>query len=80
MSVHCSEECFKLCDFCIHFLMFKGKEGGNIDGSGYCGLHRKEVQAEDECNDFFCQRVEPYQMKVLKRTVDITDKEGIVKP
>jgi len=51
----CNEECVTICDFCIHFLMFKTKEGGNVDGSGYCGLHKKEVDCVEECNDFYCK-------------------------
>lgn len=80
MSVHCSEECFKLCDFCQHFLMFKSKEATNIDGSGYCGLHRKEVDACDQCEDFFCMNIEPYGLTVLKRTVECSTEKAIVNP
>lgn len=79
MSVHCSEECFRLCDFCHHFNMFKSKEGTNIDGMGYCGLHKKDVDAADECKDFFCKSVGPYTMKVYKTTCVETEKDALVK-
>lgn len=54
MDCGCYEDTGPVCDFCIHFLMFKNRDGGNIDGSGYCGLHRKKTDAGDGCEDFYC--------------------------
>jgi len=44
-----------VCDFCLHFLFYRTKEGHNIDGSGWCGLHRKEVDAGSGCDDYYCK-------------------------
>lgn len=51
----CCKGEIEVCDFCIHFNMFKNKEGNNIDGDGYCGLLRKPVFAGDGCKDFYCK-------------------------
>ena len=55
MDCGCVKEIGPVCDFCIHFLMFKNRDGGNIDGSGYCGLHRKETDATNGCEDYYCE-------------------------
>lgn len=44
-----------VCDFCIHFLFYRDKDGMNIDGSGWCGLHKKEVDAGYGCKNYYCQ-------------------------
>ncbi len=49
---HCRDSA--ICDFCIHFNMYKNKLGGNIDGNGNCGLHRKTVEACDMCQNYYC--------------------------
>lgn len=59
MNRYCNKECEEVgavCDFCIHFLLYKNKDGINIDGSGWCGLKRKEVDIGDGCKDnFYCE-------------------------
>ena len=45
----------EICDFCIHFNMFKTIDGGNVDGDGNCGLHKKTVHCGDGCKDYYCQ-------------------------
>ena len=48
----------EICDFCIHFNMFKNKNGFNIDGSGPCGFNGKVeiVDVGDGCNNFYCKQ------------------------
>lgn len=43
------------CDYCIHFLFYRTKEGHNLDGSGWCGLKREEVHAGYGCDDYYCK-------------------------
>lgn len=47
------------CDHCVHFLMYRDKEGNILSGDGNCGLHRKEVDAGFVCNEFFCRQRGP---------------------
>jgi len=47
--------CFAVCDFCLHFLFYRNRDGQNIDGSGWCGLHRKETEAGGDCKDYYCK-------------------------
>ena len=57
------QECQRgaVCDFCFHFVVFRNKEGRIIDGSGYCGLHRKEIDIADCCDDYICQEYKLYR-------------------
>lgn len=63
----CSADEDEVCDFCIHFNMFKDKDGGNIDGSGYCGLKRKVVDAGDGCKNYYCFTMWKRNMKRVGR-------------
>ena len=60
-----------VCDFCLHFLFFRNKDGYGIDGTGYCGLHRKITDAGSECKDFYCEiQWRRNQLKARKRKED----------
>jgi len=65
----CNHECYPLCDFCIHF-NFNGEDREGIDrrmgkkviwkkalytGNGYCNLHKRHQNPEDDCDDFHCE-------------------------
>ena len=54
-SKRCSSECDEVCDFCLHFLFYRDIDGNNIDGSGWCGLHRKKTDAGSGCKEFYCE-------------------------
>lgn len=51
----CENDEVAVCDFCLHFLFYRTREGHNIDGSGWCGLHRKETDAGHGCEDYYCK-------------------------
>lgn len=55
MKKKCEKDELEVCDFCLHFNMFRDKNGGNIDGFGHCGLHRKVVEAGEGCKDYYCE-------------------------
>ncbi len=65
MNKYC--KCCKddVCDFCLHFLFYRDKKGMNIDGSGWCGLKRKEVYAGDGCKNYYCKAQWKKDMKKL---------------
>jgi hypothetical protein len=52
----CGADDIPVCDFCLHFLFYRDKFGGNIDGSGWCGLKRKETDAGSGCDDYYCKQ------------------------
>lgn len=78
MDCGCYEETGPVCDFCLHFLFYRDRNGNNIDGSGWCGLKRQVTDAGDGCDDYYCERqwrqnfVEP--TKHTRKSV--TTKEG----
>ena len=51
----CSKDEMDVCDFCLHFLFYRDKDGMNIDGSGWCGLKRKQVDAGYGCKNYYCE-------------------------
>lgn len=53
----CCKGEMEVCDFCIHFNMFKDKNGLNINGDGSCGFNGKikVVNAGDGCKEFYCK-------------------------
>lgn len=58
MSRYCDKSCKfsgPVCDFCLHFLFYRDKDGMNIDGSGWCGLKREVTDAGSGCNDYYCK-------------------------
>jgi len=61
-----------VCDFCLHFLFYRDKDGFNIDGSGYCGLLRKGVDAGDGCKKFYCKH---QWAKNMKKMYNIKEKQ-----
>lgn len=56
LQKNCGKDDPAVCDFCLHFLFYRDKDGMNIDGSGWCGLHRKETDAGSGCPDYYCER------------------------
>lgn len=71
MKKKCSKDEDEVCDFCIHFNMFKDENGFNVDGSGYCGLRRKFVDAGDGCKDYYCKIQWEKNMKKLYPTTKL---------
>lgn len=56
MKKKCEKDELEVCDFCLHFLMFRGEEGETIDGTGYCGLQRRKVDYGEGCRRFYCKK------------------------
>ena len=57
MNSHkCEKREIEVCDFCLHFLFYRDKEGMNIDGSGWCGLKREGTDAGSGCKDYYCKK------------------------
>ena len=67
---HCAvqEQGHECCDFCIHFLMYRNKNGAIINGDGRCGLHHKETDAGSTCKDYFCEPCWRKEIEEGKRT------------
>lgn len=61
----CSKGELDVCDFCLHFLFYRTKNGSNIDGSGWCGLKRKDTDAGDGCKDYYCKAQWKKNMKLM---------------
>lgn len=54
-----------VCDFCLHFLFYRDKFGLNLDGSGWCGLHKRETDAGSYCKDYYCKTKWEKNMKFI---------------
>ena len=55
----------EVCDFCLHFLFYRDRDGMNIDGSGWCGLKREETDAGNGCKDYYCKTQWKKNMKEM---------------
>ena len=64
----CNEECYPLCDFCIHY-NFNGEDikdesgkvvakGAIYVGKGFCTKHHRQQDPEDSCEDFHCENAD----------------------
>jgi len=51
----CEKDELDVCDFCLHFLFYRDREGMNIDGTGWCGFKRKQVDVGDGCKNYYCK-------------------------
>lgn len=58
----CIKDKIYCCDFCKHY-DFRGDENGAYTGDGWCNLHTKQIDPEDECDDFYCFKADENPVK-----------------
>ena len=54
-----------VCDFCLHFLFYRDKDGMNRDGTGWCGLKREQTDAGHGCKNYYCKMQWKKNMKEM---------------
>lgn len=53
MAKYCDEDCYALCDFCVHFKEIEYERLEDCYADGICEITGEEVSIIDYCTDNF---------------------------